>query len=144
LASRKLLVWFPLGALVVVGWALFGGLSNGDEGPARRAGLIAAGLVWAAFPWAAGAFGSYKTLKRSPNLRGTIRFQFDEEGYRLEGPHASAELKWAARVKWKEAKHTFLLYSNPRIASVIPKRFFQSPADVDAVRSLLQTKVQKR
>lgn len=85
LASRKLFVCFPLGALVVVGWALFGGLSNGDEGPARRAGLIAAGLVWAAFPWAAGAYGSYKTSKRSPNLQGTIRFQFDEEGYRLRG-----------------------------------------------------------
>lgn len=144
LASRKLLIWFPLGALVIAVWVLFGGLAGSVENPGRRAGLIAVLLFWAVLPWASGAYSSYRILKRSPNLQGTVRFQFDEEGYRLEGPHASAEVKWAALVKWKEAKQTFLLYSNPRVGSVIPKRFFQSSADVDAVRSLLQTKVQKR
>lgn len=41
-------------------------------------------------------------------------------------------------VKWKEGKHCFAIYTSPKIPSIIPKRFFQSPADVEAVRGFLQ------
>jgi YcxB-like protein len=76
--------------------------------------------------------------KGSPNLQGTVSYAFNDLGYVVEGVHARGEIKWSCLVKWKEGKHCFAIYTSPKIAHIIPKRFFQSPADVEAVRGFLQ------
>ena len=76
--------------------------------------------------------------KGSPNLQGTVSYTFDNLGYVVEGVHARGEVKWSGLVKWKEGKHCFAIYTSPKIAHIIPKRFFRSPADVEAVRGFLQ------
>ena len=76
--------------------------------------------------------------KGSPNLQGTVSYTFDDVGYVVEGVHARGEIKWSGLVKWKEGKHCFAIYTSPKIANVIPKRFFRSPADVEAMRGFLQ------
>jgi hypothetical protein len=77
--------------------------------------------------------------KGSPNLQCTVAYTFDNFGYAVEGVHARGEVKWSGLVKWKEGKHCFAVYTSPKIANIIPKRFFHSPADVEAVRGFLQS-----
>lgn len=77
--------------------------------------------------------------KGNPNLKSTVSFAFDETGYVAEAAHTRIEVKWSGIVKWKEGKHCFAIYTSPKVASIIPKRFFQSPKDVDVVRGFLRT-----
>jgi YcxB-like protein len=80
-----------------------------------------------------------RQAKGSPNLQGTVPYTFDDLGYVVEAVHARGEFKWSGLVKWKEGKHCFAIDTSPKIASIISKRFFQNPADIDAVRSFLRT-----
>jgi hypothetical protein len=79
-----------------------------------------------------------REAKESPNLQGTVSYTIDDLGYAVEAAHARAEVKWSGLVKWREGKHCFAIYTSPKVASIIPKRFFPSPADVDAVRGFLR------
>jgi len=80
-----------------------------------------------------------RQARENPNLQGTVSYTFDDLGYVEEALHARVEVKWSGLVKWKEGRHCFAIYTNPNIASIIPKRFFRGPADVDAFRSFLQS-----
>jgi hypothetical protein len=87
-------------------------------------------------------FSRSRQMKRkSPALQGLIKYEFDDVGMRIAGPHTSAEMRWPSFVKWRENKTTFLVYSSPRLAQIVPKRFFSSPEDVTAVQNLLRTHV---
>jgi hypothetical protein len=90
-------------------------------------------------------FSRSRQMKRkSPALQGLIKYEFDDVGMRIAGPHTTAELRWPSFVKWRENKTTFLLYQNPRLAQIIPKRFFSSAEDVAAVQDLLRTHVDQK
>jgi len=143
LASRRMLVSTTLIGLLLLAALLFLGIFS-PKFLREQWLLIVLSVFWASYLWIFLLYSSYRTLKKSPNLQGTVRYQFDDSGYRLEALHTQAEVKWGAMVKWREGKYTFLFYSNPRIASVIPKRFFQSSADVDAVRNFLRTHVSRK
>lgn len=138
---RALVVLSALGVLTLVFAALLARTS--PEGWRRQWVLICVGIFWLVYLWIVILYRSNKTLKQTPNLQGVVRYVFDDPGYLLEAMHSRAEVKWSAMVKWKEGKHTFLFYGNPKIASIVPKRFFQNGADVDAVHKLLQANVKK-
>ena len=114
----------------------------GNAGPEILEPLVLLGLFWIAWLPLYALYACYRSLKRSPNLQGLIRYDFAEEGYDLTATHSTGHVNWSALVKWREGKRSFLFYTNPRIASVIPKHFFQNPADIDSLRLMLETKVQ--
>ena len=143
MASRRMLVFVTLTGLLFLAALLFLGIFT-PKFLRDQWVLIVLSLFWASYLWIFLLYSSYNTLKKSPNLQGTVRYRFDENGYALQALHGQAEVKWGAMVKWKEGKHTILLYSHPRIGSVVPKRFFQGSGDVDAVRGLLQANVPRR
>ncbi|MGB6477239.1 MAG: YcxB family protein, partial [Candidatus Sulfotelmatobacter sp.] len=89
-------------------------------------------------------YRSYRTKTGSPVLQGLVRYQFDDDGIRLFTPHSQADVKWPAFIKWKEGKNTFFTYQTPKIGNVIPKRFFQNPTDIDAVRTLMRTHIRPK
>jgi YcxB-like protein len=139
---NTILVLWVLGVFMLV-MAIFLGIEE-NKSWFGEPSFLAAGVFFLVFFWRFMAYRSRATLKRSPSLQGVVRFQFDESGYQVEAVHARAEVKWAALVKWIESKNCFLLYQNPKIGSIVPKRFFQSAADLDAVRRLLQANVRRK
>lgn len=106
--------------------------------------LFALGLFWILWCPLFVALGSRRTVKRSPNLQGTIRYRFSETGYEVEAAHSRSEVKWTALAKQKEGKHEFLFYTSPKIAQIIPKRFFQTAAEIEALRSFLERNVTQK
>jgi hypothetical protein len=136
---RTILILCVLG-LLTTGLGIWLGLRR-DESWHGETAYLALGVFWLVYLWPFMAYRSYATLKKSPNLQGVVRFQFDESGYLVEAVNARAQVKWAALANWREAKNCFLLYQNPRTGSIVPKRFFQGPADVDTVRGFLRTHV---
>lgn len=143
LVWRKVLaIYSALGLIIIAG---AGVLMWDDESKWKdQLPWMAVGLFLIAFFWIFGFYRSYRTKKGTPVLQGIVRFQFDDDGIHLTTPHSQADVKWPALIKWKEGKHTFLTYQTPKIANVIPKRFFRSPADVDAMRSLMRTHIQPK
>jgi hypothetical protein len=115
-----------------------------EEGWGRQWYLFAIGIVLIVYMWPFLYYRARRQIKRTPNLQGVIRYDFGEDGYRMTAMHSAGEVKWSAIAKWKEVKNSFVIYANANIGSIVPKRFFQSPADVDAVRALLQAKVKKK
>jgi len=105
--------------------------------------LYAAGSYLLAYSWPGRLYRARRRIARSPNLQGIFRYEFDDDGWGVVTPNATWEMKWAGMRKWEEGRHSFVLYSDANRGTIIPKRFFQSPADVEAVRALLQMNVKK-
>lgn len=143
LYSRKVLIPAAVIGVLLIGFGVILALTP-DEGRRDGQTVLIFGIFICLYLWPILFFRSYRTFKKTPNLQGPIHFRFDDQGLSFDGPHASSEMKWGAILKWKESKSTFLVYQNPRIGSIIPKRFFSTPADVDGVRELLRTHVPRK
>ncbi len=141
-SRRAILVLSTLGVLSIL-LGVWLGLQR-NEGWARGKVLLGLGVFWLIYLWPFLIYRTRATLKRTPSLQGNVRFQFDESGYTVETMHAHAEVKWGALSKSIETGKSFLLYQNPKIGSVVPKRFFQSAADVETLREFLRTGVPRK
>lgn len=139
---RSILVLSALGVLTVV-LAAWLGLRR-EEGWAGEKILLGLGVFWLVYLWPFMIYRTRATLQRTPSLQGNVRFEFSEEGYAVKTVHANAEVKWGALSSWRETKKTLMLYQNPKIGSIVPKRFFQSAADLETVQGYLCANVKKR
>ena len=102
--------------------------------------LLIVGVFWILYYPLMIYFRCARNLK-SPALQGLVRCDFNPNGYTRETPRTRSEVKRNDIVKWREGKTSFLLYPSPRSFIVIPKRFFQNSADVDALRDILKAKI---
>ena len=138
-------IWIGIGLFygLFVAIICFGSISSGhtwmDQLP-TLGGVIAVIAFVTASVW----YRVGRNLRKSPALKGVIHFEFDEMGFRITGPYTATDWKWAALLKWRANKTTLLLYPNPRLAHVVPKRFFGSEQDVAAVEELLLRNVGKK
>ena len=140
--------WKPIAfatafGVLVLAVAAFFSVSS-EDGWRGQLVFFGLGLFLTVYIWVFLLYRAYRQVKLSPNLQGTVRFQFDDAGFVAEASHTRVENKWTGIVKWKEGKHCFLVYTNPSMANIIPKRFFQSPPDVDAVRELFRTHITRK
>jgi hypothetical protein len=138
-ARKGVLFLTALGVLLLVE-AVF---LNLKEGSRSSWYLFALGIFLIVYMWPVIFYRSWRQIRKTPNLQGIVQYEFGEDGYRVNASHSTADVKWSAIAKWKEGKHAFIIYANSNFGSLIPKRFFQSSADVDALRGLLQTKTKK-
>lgn len=137
LLARDMLIISTLLGGILVAYAVLGFVLE-SAGWINHVLVLAIGLLLPTYVWTAAFIRSRRTLSDTPNLRGTVQYEFDDGGFRVLALHSSGETKWTAILKWKEGKHVFLLYRAPKIAEIIPKRFFKNPADVKYVRNLLE------
>jgi hypothetical protein len=64
----------------------------------------------------------------------------DEIAYKNE--RGDSRTKWSALEDWQESKSLFLLYPQPRMFFIVPKRVMQ-PDQIAALRESLIAKIQK-
>jgi hypothetical protein len=143
LISRKLLVRFTITGLVILIGAIVYGGSDGANTTTRPI-LIIVGIFFLVWLWLILFVQSRRMVKTVPNMKGPIRYEFDDAGVLIVALHASTEMQWASILQWKENKNVFLLYQSPQLAQIIPKRFFGNEQDVMAVRELLRTNISKK
>jgi len=141
--------WKSILFLTIVGLGLlvegvFLSLARNERGWRGQWSLFALGIFLIVYIWPFIYYRAWRQVNRTPNLQGTVRYEFGEDGYLLTAAHSTADIKWSAISKWKEGRDSFVIYVNPNVSSLVPKRFFQNSADVDSVRNLLRTKVKKK
>jgi hypothetical protein len=140
--SRDYLVSFSgLGAILVLYGAT--GFIFDERGWANHVAVMAVGVVIPAYVWLTRFNRCRETFKGTPNLKGNVRYEFDDAGLRVVALHSSGETQWDTIVKWKEGKKVFVLYRTPKLGEIIPKRFFNSGVDVERLRELLVAHVEK-
>jgi YcxB-like protein len=89
-----------------------------------------------------------RSFLASPSLRGRQRWVIGPDGLRFETTAsdgtrlAVGEKDWHSVVRTRETSRAFLLYSAPRVSSLIPKRALE-PAEVAQVRTLFAEHVAK-
>jgi hypothetical protein len=143
--------WKSILFLTIIGLGLlvegaFLSLAESEEGWRGQWYLFALGIFLIVYLWPFIYYRAWRQVRRTPNLQGIVRYEFGEDGYLMTATHSNstADIKWISIAKWKEGKYSFVIFANANFGNLIPKRFFQSAADVDAVRGLLQTKVKKK
>jgi hypothetical protein len=73
-------------------------------------------------------------------LHGPIRFEAREGDIVYCTETSQSTTKWEAFVKWKESKGSFLLYIQPRLCLLVPKRVLDG-AQIAAFRELLKSQI---
>jgi hypothetical protein len=78
-------------------------------------------------------------LSKRKHYLGPQRIYFSEQGLHLEDAATVARIAWTQFIGYLEDDHAFLLYYNPRLYRIIPRRAFEG-REVE-FRSLLEAKL---
>jgi hypothetical protein len=81
-----------------------------------------------------------RKILKALGAEGEIDYRFDGEGMTIRAPGTSSTVSYRVITRYRETALTFLVYSSPGLANVVPKRAFAG-ADVDGVRALLEANV---
>jgi hypothetical protein len=83
---------------------------------------------------------SWLALKDKIVKRG-VNYQFSDSGIRINTVVSTTDLLWDAIPRVSEFRSAFLVFTNPRIAFMLPKRCFDSAQDIVEVRELFRGQV---
>jgi hypothetical protein len=146
LHSRKTVALFTVLGLAMLGVAIVAMLHGWNRPGAARdeRALLGIGVFWIAYGPLAILYRCNANLRRNPGLQGSLRYRFNEDGYVRESQQGSGNLKWNALVGWRESDSSLLFYPSPKSFIIVPKRFFQSPADVNSLHGILQSAVTRK
>jgi hypothetical protein len=77
---------------------------------------------------------------RTTGLQGRLSLAADESGLRFQGTTFSSEIRWPHFHKFIEDDKCFLLYSNPQVFNIVPKRSL-SVNEIEGLRALLERNI---
>ena len=85
-----------------------------------RMGRIPAWLV----PVTLGAFAFFltRTVRLRQHYFGRLSMYFSEEGFHVVDPGSQSRRRWNELAGYLEDRHVYLLYLNPRLYRIVPKR----------------------
>ena len=139
LGKKLILYIFVLGAAAVV--TLLIGLTD----PAKRREMLPAWIFFGAvllvlFLLRSKVFYRMQ-FNKTKALHGPIHFEAGESGVAFRSQRGEGTTRWEGFEKWRESKGSFLLYTQPRLFFVIPKRVLDV-GQVVAFRDLLRKHIQ--
>ena len=81
-----------------------------------------------------------KGFEMSPHLQLPLRYHITDADFQVVTDEEQNAYAWEDFWKAREVPEWFLLHQNERVYNFVPKRAFNSPAEVDEFRKFLQTK----
>jgi hypothetical protein len=82
-----------------------------------------------------------KAYRQRKDLQRECEFVADGSTLKLETLGGSMNKPWSDYLKWKEGKAAFLVYMSDNVYHLLPKRCFESEADIGKFRELLVARV---
>lgn len=70
-------------------------------------------------------------------LGGPACAQITSKGLEQAGSHSSGLVKWSGLVRWLESPKLFLVFPQPGLFFILPKRAFPTNVDIDSFRTKL-------
>lgn len=82
-----------------------------------------------------------RVYRRNSRMFGQRTVTVTETGFVSDHPLGHSEAAWNRFEKFRETARLFLLYQSADLISILPKRVFTTPAELEQFRSLLTSKV---
>lgn len=128
---------------VAVGVLLDGssGSSDGTPGWAQVAknatpwGLMM--LLWIVLIFVRPRFIAKKQISQQAVLQQPVTFSFTDESFGQSGPINSWSAQWAVLKRVRETRSLFVLYHGANTGVVLPKRFFDTPGQIEQFRRIV-------
>jgi hypothetical protein len=80
-------------------------------------------------------------LEGTPSLKGPAHWLFSDGAIRVDAPTGTSHIEWQMYIRARETAAHFLLYSQTRIAHVIPKRCLATNEEVTRLREMVRHQV---
>lgn len=81
-----------------------------------------------------------KGFEMSPHLHTPLRYHITDADFQVLTEEEQNTYSWSMFWKAREVPGWFLLHQNERVYNYVPKRAFNSPAEVDEFRKFLEIK----
>jgi hypothetical protein len=99
--------------------------------------FVALLFIYTIFYAVAPDLGAWNQLRKQAHLRDPVSYAFTPETIMIRGTGSSSTIAWSILFKVRETKSLFILYMGPNSGEVVPKRFFQSPDEMERWRALV-------
>jgi len=86
----------------------------------------------------AASYSARVLVRSKPTALEQLTYTFSSGGSSWVGPTGSGTFEWRTFVRIQETKEQFLLYPQRGLANIVPKKSFQSDADVEYFRQLIR------
>lgn len=87
------------------------------------------------------AFRVERSLREVGGILGPGRVTLDEESITAQGPPGRALTWWSAILEMSEASNTYLLWTDPGAAIMVPKDAFKTAAECAAFETLVAARI---
>lgn len=87
------------------------------------------------------SFAFRRVYRRNAPLFGPRTISVTDSGIASDHQLGYSEASWSAYLKFHETEQSFLLYQPADLISIVPKRAFSSPDDLQEFKALLTAKV---
>jgi hypothetical protein len=99
-------------------------------------GIVMVGVWVFAFRYLRGLLRS--AWAAQPHLALPQTLEATDERILLSDPTSAHDYRWSAFTKWRESNELFLIYISEMFFHMVPKRAFETPAELEAFRQLLE------
>jgi hypothetical protein len=103
--------------------------------------LVLVWLVWLTRMFSSGSMFR-KQFRKIRSLQLPMQLLLTESELRYTSANGETTAAWHAIERWQECKLNFMLYTQPRLFFILPKRVMQ-PEEIAAMRELLARKLPK-
>ncbi len=144
-AFRKILyVWGFVALLTLTGYVLLLFRSPSDQE------WTVIMRNWGPLPWALGLpvliifvlpLLSAKQVLKDKIIKRGVNYQFSDSGIHISTGVSTTDLSWDAILRVSEFRSAFLVFTNPRIACMLPRRCFDSTQEIVQIRELFRAHV---
>jgi hypothetical protein len=90
----------------------------------------------------AASYSARGLVRSKPTVLEPLTYDFFPSGSSWIGPTGSGTFQWKTFIRIQETKEQFLLYPQKSLANIVPKRSFQSDADLQRFRQLVRENFQ--
>jgi len=98
-------------------------------------GVLVILYIWSGIPYR-------RHFRKIRALQTPMKFAVNEDEVLASSARGEGKIAWTAFEDWRESKKNFLLYSQPNLFHVVPKRVMQSH-QISVFRDLLKNRIHK-
>jgi hypothetical protein len=134
---KRILFWL---SVVTLAYFFYTWLRLPDRSPLGGIlGLVGLAILVLFVTYGASFLSARTFVKKNPDKLGPAKHSIGPDGTSNESRHGEGNAKWTAYLRIRETKRFFLLYTQSNFAQILPKRCFESPAEVERYRQVLRT-----
>lgn len=105
--------------------------------------LVSLSILFLIILLAVTSLGFRRVYRRNSRMFGPRTVSVTDAGFVSDHPLGHSEANWNMFEKFRETPDLFLLYQSADLISILPKRVFATPAELEQFQTLIRVKIRK-